>query len=204
MKNLIITVLTIVLIPIFGFTQSIENLDYISPYHNGLAAIKKDGQWAFINKKSDVVVNYRSDLVLTKYKDDSYPIFYNDRCLIESKKNGISYFGYIDTSGTTVIEPQFLNANNFNNGRAIALVIIKENVSKNTALGKNIVYYKYFEVVIDSNGEVKHYLNPSGVNMVLDEEFLRRPPEITSKCISETLYAMKGENGKWNLIETKD
>ena len=200
MKKAVILFLVITIIPFFGYAQSIENVDYISPFHNGLAAIEKDGQWAFMNNKGDVVVNFRTDLVLSKSKDKSYPIFYDDRCLIEQKKNGISYFGYINTSGKTIIKPRFLNASNFNNGNALVLELIKENVSKNTALGKNIIYYKYFEVIIESNGEVKHYLNPSGVNVVLDRDFLKKPPEITSKRISDTLYAIKNKNKKWTVI----
>jgi hypothetical protein len=200
MKKAVILLLVIAISPFFGYAQSIENVDYISPYHNGLAAIKKDGQWAFINNTGDVVVNYRTDLVLTKSNDGSYPVFNDDRCLIEEKKNGISYFGYIDATGKTIIEPQFLNAANFNNGNALALELIREDVAKNIALDKNIVYYKYFEVIINSNGEVMHYLNPSGVNVVLDRDFLKKPPKITSKRISDNLYAVRNKNKKWTIL----
>lgn len=200
MKKAVILLLVIAISPFFGYAQSIENVDYISPYHNGLSAIKKDGQWAFINNTGDVVVNYRTDLVLTKSNDGSYPVFNDDRCLIEEKKNGISYFGYIDATGKTIIEPQFLNASNFNNGNALALELIREDVAKNIALDKNIVYYKYFEVIINSNGEVMHYLNPSGVNVVLDRDFLKKPPKITSKRISDNLYAVRNKNKKWTIL----
>jgi hypothetical protein len=186
--------------PFFGYTQSTDNLDFISPYHNGLAAIKKNGQWAFINTKGDVVINYRTDVVLTRFTDNSYPVFYDDRCLIEQQKNGISYFGYIDTSGNVVIKPQFLNAANFINGKALALKLIKENVAQNPALDKNIVYYRYYDVVIELDGTVKSYLNPAGINVVLDKEFLREPPEITSKRISDNLYAILDKNKKWTII----
>ncbi|WP_339754354.1 WG repeat-containing protein [uncultured Winogradskyella sp.] len=201
MKKVLILFLVFAVNPFFGYAQSIENLDFISPFYNGLAAIKKDGQWAFVNTKGDVIINYRTDLVLTKSNENSYPIFNDDRCLIEQKKNGISYFGYIDTSGKTIIEPKFLNATNFNNGKAIVLELIKENVGKNEALGKNIVYYKYFEVIINTNGVIENYINPSGVNVVIDKEFLRMPPKITSKLISDNLVAIKGENGKWSLVK---
>ena len=204
MKKAVILLLVLAISPFVGYTQSIENVDYISPYHNGLAAIKKDGQWAFINNIGDVVVNYRADLVLTKFSDDSYPVFYDNRCLIEQKKNGISYFGYIDPTGKTIIAPKFLNAANFNNGNALALELIKESLSKKSALGKDIVYYKYFEVIIDSNGDVKHYLNPSGVNLVLDRKYLKVPPKVTSKRISDNLYAVRNKNKKWTIIHVKN
>jgi hypothetical protein len=203
-KKTIILFIVIVLIPIFGFTQSIENLDYISPIHDGFAAIKKDGQWAFINTNGDIVVGFRNDLVTTKLDQGSYPVFVENRCLIQEKKEGISYFGYIDASGKTIIEPQFLNATNFNNGNAIVLELVKEITGRNVALEKDIVYYKYFETIIDKNGEIKRYLNPPGVNIVLDREFLREPPKINSKRLSDNLYAILNKNKKWSLITIKN
>lgn len=200
MKRVLFFLFVILMNPFFGYTQSTDNLDFISPYHNGLAAIQKNGQWAFINTKGDVVINYRTDIVLTRFTDNSYPVFYDDRCLIEQQKNGISYFGYIDTSGNVVIEPQFLNAANFINGKALALKLIKETVAQNPALDKNIVYYRYYDVVIELDGTVKRYLNPTGINVVLDKEFLREPPEITSKRISDNLYAILDKNKKWTII----
>jgi hypothetical protein len=199
MKKATILFLAIVIIPIFGFTQSIENLDYISPFHDGLAAIKKDNHWGFINNKGVIVIDFRGDLLVTKSDDGSYPIFYDNRCIIESKKEGISYFGYIDTSGKTVIKPQFLNTLNFNNGFAIALTLNKEVIAKNRALGKDVVYHRYYQVTIDTKGDVENYLTQDGVNVVLDKQFLRKPPKIESRKLSDSLYAVKKENGKWSV-----
>ena len=69
-----------------------DNLDYISSFNDGVAAIKKDNQWAFINKDGDIVINFRNDLVSRKSHDGNYPIFQNERCLIAEERNGISYF----------------------------------------------------------------------------------------------------------------
>ncbi|WP_178984187.1 WG repeat-containing protein [Winogradskyella helgolandensis] len=201
MKRALLVLLALFVLPFFGNGQTIENIDFVSPFHNGLAAIKKDGQWAFINTKGAIVIDYRTDLVVTTTDHVNYPIFNDDRCIIEQDKNGISYFGYIDTSGATVIEPQFLNAANFSNGKALALELIKNTVAKNEALGKNVVYYKYYEVVIDLEGKVENYLNPKGVNVVIDKEFLREPPIITAKRLSDHLYAFKNKNNKWTLIK---
>lgn len=204
MKKVKFILLIIFSIPILGLAQSLENLDYISPFHEDLAAIKKDGQWAFINTNGEIIIDFRDDLVVTSVGDINYPIFSEDRSLIQEQKDDISYFGYIDTSGKTVIEPQFLNAANFNEGRALALKLIKDVVAKNEALGKNVVYYKYYEVVIDKNGAAKNYLNPKGVNVVLDKDFLKEPPQITAKRISKNLYAFKGKHKKWTLIRIND
>lgn len=199
MKKAIILFLA-VSITFCGFSQSTENLDYISPLHNGLAAVKKDGQWAFINQQGEIIIDYRNDLVITESSEGDFPIFMNDRCLIEEKRDGISYFGFINTKGKTVIQPQFLNASNFNDGSAMVLEVFKEQVSSNKALGKNIVYDKYLKGIIDTQGTIKTYLSPERVSVILDKKFLKAPPEITSKYISKNLYAVKGKNNKWTVI----
>ncbi|WP_033959096.1 WG repeat-containing protein [Psychroserpens jangbogonensis] len=200
MKKAIILFL-VVSIPFFGFTQLVENIDYISPFHNDIAAVKKDEQWAFINLKGEIIIDYRNDLVMTETADGNFPIFKSDRCLIEDKRDGISYFGYINTCGKMVIEPQFLNATNFNEGSAIVLEVFKEEVARNEALGKSIVYYKYLQGIIDTQGHIKAYLSPERVNVILDKKFLKAPPEITSKYISKDLYAVKSKNNKWTVIK---
>jgi len=196
--------LIIFILPIIGFSQTIENLDFISPFHEGLSAIQKDGKWAFINTKGIITIDFREDLVLTKSDDKNYPKFSDGRCLIKQKKEAISYFGYIDTSGKTIIKPEFLNATNFSNGKAIALELTKDTVAKNKALGRDVVYYRYFEVTINTAGVVEHYINPKGTNVVLDKDFLRKPPKITSKQIGENLYAMRHKNKTWSIIRIND
>ncbi|MEP3836737.1 MAG: WG repeat-containing protein [Algibacter sp.] len=200
MKKVKFILLILLVTPILVLAQSLENLNYISPYHNGYAAIQKDNQWAFINKEGAIVVNFRSDLVETTVGDVNYPIFSDERCLIKDLKEGISYFGYIDTSGKTVIKPQFLNATNFSDGNAIVLELVKKTVGKNEALVKNIVYYRYFEVTIDIKGEIIDYLTPKGENVVLDNEFLSDPPKIRSKQISKNVFAIKEKNNRWTIL----
>ncbi len=199
MKKAIILLMAVFLFPLFGVSQTTENLDYISSFNDGFSAIRNGDDWAFINKEGVITVNFRNDLVTTKSLDGDYPIFKNSRCLIELKKDGISYFGYINTSGKTVIEPRFLNATNFKNNVAVALELEKEIVAKNPALGKNVVYYKYYEVTIDPLGLIKNYITQEGVNIVLDKNYIPKPPEFMTKQISENLAAMKNENGKWTI-----
>ena len=199
MKKRVVLFVALFLISAIIYAQTIENIEYISSFNDGLAAIKQDNQWGFINKSGDIAINFRNDLVTTKLNDGDYPIFKSGRCLIKKEKNGILYFGYIDTSGKTVIDPQYLNANNFNDNEAVTLKLKKEELGKNEVLDKNIVYYKYFEVVIDENGNIKSYLTPKGFNVVLDRQHLRTPPKITSKRISDNLYAVLDQNKKWTI-----
>lgn len=199
MKSVIILLIATMLIPNFGITQVIENLEYISPFNNEVSAIKKEGQWAFINKKGAIVIPFRNDLVSTKINDGSYPVFNSNRCLIIKKENGISYFGYIDKMGKTVIEPKFLNATNFDNNVAIVLKLVKENIGRNDLLDKNVVYYRYFETTIDTAGNTKIYLSEKGTNVVLDKKFLKKPPQIMSKFISENLVSIITKDQNWNI-----
>ena len=170
MKNLLIILL---LIPFFTLAQTSEELDFVSPLHDDMAAIKKDNLWGFINDKGNITIGFRDDLVITETDGNKYPVFKKNRCLISVQKEGISYFGYIDKTGATVIEPQFLNALNFNNNETIALELIKDKLGENEVLHKNVVNYRYFEVIIDNKGSIKTYLNPKGVNVILDKKFLK-------------------------------
>ncbi len=170
MKKGVILLVVLFIISVFGYSQNLENLDYVSPLHDGLIAIKKDTNWGFINKEGNVVINFRNDLVTTKSDDGEYPVFKNGRCLITKENNGILYFGYIDATGKTVIEPQFLNASNFINNEALALHVMKNEIGKNDVLAIKMVNYRYHEVIIDSNGEIKEYLTPKGFSIVLDKK----------------------------------
>jgi len=201
MKKLRMISCIILMFPFIGLSQTLENLDFVSPFHEDLAAVQKNDQWAFIDRNGDVVINFRSDLVSTKTENGSYPLFSNGRCLIESKKDGISYFGYIDVSGKKSIEPQFLNAKNFHNGKAIVLQLIKESAGVNTALGKNVIYYKYYEVLINVDGPLEAYLSKEPQNVVLDKSYLINPPEISFTHFSESLYIKKGKSNKITLVK---
>lgn len=203
MKKTVVLVLILIVLPIIGIAQSIENIDFISPLHNEVSAIKKDGKWAFINQKGDLIIDFRTDLVAEENEDGTYPVFYNDRCKIVEVKAGISYFGFINKSGETVIDPQFLNTTNFKEGIAIALKVNKQVIGENTALDKEMVNYRYFEVLINTEGKDIYYLNQDGVNVVLDKDFLIGVPNIMSKYIAENLYAVKQKDNTWTLVKVK-
>lgn len=203
MKTTVTLVWIWFMLPMVLWTQSLENIDFISPFHNDMAAIQKDGNWAFINEDGTQIMPFRTDLVLTENDDGTYPMFNDDRCPIVEVKEGISYFGFIDSSGKTVIEPQFLNTTDFNDGIAIALKLDKQVIARNKALGKDVVNYRYFEVLINTDGEITYYLTQDGVNVVLDKDFLRAIPQITSERIAENLFAVRNKNRSWNIIKTK-
>jgi hypothetical protein len=196
MKKTAIIFFTVILFPLFVFTQSIEGVEFISPFNNGVSAIKKENKWAFINLEGTIIVNFRDDLVLTKTNNFNYPVFNNDRCLITKKKDDISYFGYIDKSGNTVIQPQFLNATNFNNNVAIVLELVKESIGYNDILGKEMISYNSSEVIINSKGKVLHYLTEPK-HIPLSVKNIKKIVVINSKFISNNLVAIKSKDKKW-------
>lgn len=196
MKKVIILFVILIIIPISAFAQNLEQIDYISPFNDGLAAIKKNNQWAFINTEGAIVINFRSDLVSSENGTTNYPVFNSNRCLITQKKEGISYFGYIDKTGKTIIEPQYLNATAFSNSKALVLKLVKTETGKNEVLDKKLVYYDYFEVVINDVGEVLLYVSDPN-HISLSKDYIRRPPEIVSKLISTNLVATLNADQKW-------
>jgi len=201
MKRATILVFLFILLPSIVFTQTIDNIDYISPESEGLIAIKKGNQWGFIDNQGEVVIDFRNDVVLTKTGNNSYPIYKNNRCLIAIKKEGVNYFGYIDKSGKTVIEAQFLNASNFNNNVALAIKLLKDELGENEYLKKPIIKNRTIEVIINTDGKSLHYLTKSK-NVMLRKDHLKTPPPITTKLLSDKLYAIK-ENKKWTIKNIK-
>jgi hypothetical protein len=200
MKKVILLFFACLILPLIGITQTLDNLDYVAPVNDGVIAIKKGNQWGFIDETGNIVVNFRDDIVSTEGNNISYPIFNNNRCIISQVKDGITYFGYIDKTGKTVIEPQYLNALNFNNEIAIVLELIKKSVGKNDVLDKKIISYRYFEVTIDKDGMIQNYLTPEGTHIILEKKYLKVPPKIHSKLITNNLYTTKTKNNKWVIM----
>ena len=196
MKKILIVLM---FLPLLGMSQIIENIDYISPYQEGVAAIKKGDQWAFINQEGKILVDFRNDLVPTKTDNASYPIFSNDKCLIVEVKDGVNYYGYIDKSGKTIITPQFLNATNFKYEKAIALKIHKETIGFNDIFKKDVVSYHYFEVVIDEEGNTLDHLTQLAIHISPKYAKGKNPPTIKSKLISNNLAAVKDDGKKWQI-----
>ena len=91
----------------------------------------------------------------------------------------------------------------FNNNVALALEVLSQTKGTNDILNKPVVYYKYFEVTIDTDGNIKEYLNPNGNNIALDKKFIKNSPKITSILISDKLVATLNQNNKWVLKSIK-
>ena len=195
--------LTLLIIPILGIGQTIENIDFVSPFHDGLSAVKKGNNWAFIDQNGSIIIDFREDLVKTKTDGGYYPLFSNGKCIIARKKDDILYYGFIDKKGNISIEPQFLNVLNFQSDKALALIVHKETIGYNDIFKKDVVNYHYFEVVIDENGNSLDHLTQLALHISPKYSKSKEPPVITSKFISDNLIAVKSDENKWNLRKIK-
>ncbi|WP_299441399.1 WG repeat-containing protein [uncultured Aquimarina sp.] len=210
MKNVFILFVCLIVFPNLSVGQIIENIDKITPFHEEFAAVRKGNTWAFINTNGEIVIGYRDDLVWSTdvdpkskkknlYKEPiSYPAFYEGRCLIKQMINGIYYYGYIDKTGKTIIEPEYINATPFEKGYAIVLKVSKEELGKNDLLHKKVVSYSYDEVVIDPLGNIKMHLQ-GPEHLVLTKEKMKWRPVIESYLVSPGLAAVKTKSNGWKL-----
>lgn len=176
-------------------SQNLKGLSNVSPFHEGLAAVKKDNSWGFIDSTGTLVVDFHKDFVA---KEKKYPYYQNGRCLISSEVNGITYFGYRDLKGNIVISPKFANATSYSDGMAIVLMISKELLGKNNLLAKNVVSYSYDEVLIDEDANALMYLE-GPIHLPLSKENLRKPPKINSYLLSDKLVVIRDKNNKWEI-----
>ncbi|MGM1055807.1 MAG: WG repeat-containing protein [Bacteroidota bacterium] len=195
------------MIPMLTFSQVIQDLDFIGPANEGHIPVLKNKKWGFINSQGEVAVNFRSDLIHNEkissktdlgVASQQIPSMRDGRITIKKVIDQIPYYGFIDSSGKTVIEPEFLNVSNFNNGYALALKIEEKFLGRNDILDIKIKSYNYDVVLIDREGEVKQYLAgpfPVGIS----REKLREAPRIEARWVSEDLIAVKNPQNKWGI-----
>lgn len=204
MKNLVILLICFQF-HFASFAQIYNDIDEVTPFQGEIAAVKKGNQWGFINKKGTLVIDYRSDLILSENIDKMgntllYPTFKDNRCLIKKLTNDTYLFGYIDENGKTIIEPNYLNATNFKDGYAIVVLTSKDIIGYNEILKKNIISTNIEEFVIDPSGELVKYLeNPR--NNDTRKTKPKTPPEIYSKFIAPHIIAVKKKDQQWDIYE---
>ena len=188
-----------------GYSQIIENIDEISPFHEEFAAIKKGDQWAFINSKGVQVINFRDDLVSSKNETGitfgSYPVLRDGRCLIRKITDNVYHYGYIDSNGKEIIASQYVNATNFQDGYAIVIYVEKKVMGYNKVLGKDVISYTLKESIIDTSGKTVKDLD-NARNYVKSKYNLQNPPVFYSKFLGSHLIAVQTTDAKkWNIYK---
>jgi hypothetical protein len=207
MKNIITLLSLFLLIPITASSQTKTALyDEIAPFSEGLAAVRVGNQWGFINEDAKLVIDFRDDVVWNHEADTTvpgvmgirYPEFKNGRCMIqELKVNNIPYYGFIDTSGEIVIQPEYLNITQFDQENAIG-IYVREIFQGKNEIKLDIVEYIFTEVVVNSDGEIVWPIAEREHALTAKRRY--EIPELSAKLIAKDLLVFKTKDNKW---ETK-
>ena len=182
-------------------TVKIKELDEVGPFSEGLAAVRKDGKWGFIDQEGNLVIDFRDDVVWNQNAEESqgdikairYPKFKNGLCAIqEIKDEGIPYYGFMDTQGKIVIEPEYLNVTGFEDDRAIGIYCRRTFRGKNN-FQLNIYEYAFTEVILNTQGEIIWPISKRENISMIKRRY--QTPNLTASFISPDLILVKtGDN----------
>jgi hypothetical protein len=215
MKNKIILFAILLTVPFFAISQTVasinkpimDNLDDVAPFSEGLAAVRKGNQWGFIDKTGKLVIDFRDDIVWNDNGDPSrrgvegikYPQFKEGFCYVQKLDDqGIPHYGFIDTSGNLVVEPEFLNLSHFDDGYAIGIYVRKDFKGKNE-FSLNIYDYTFTELIINTSGEMVWPISER--KDILMSKRMYKLPELRAKMLSSELLSNQTESGTWEVIK---
>ena len=217
MKSALLILSVLLAFPFTGNTQSIktlnkpimEGLDEVTPYHDGLAAVRKGSQWGFIDPDGNLVIDFRNDLV---WKGDAapgdsgvdaipYPRFRDGRCMFEAKgDDDIPVYGFIDRTGKIAIAPEYLNLTEFTDGYAVGVFVKKTFRGKNK-FQLNIFDYSFMEGVLNPEGEM---VWPIGERQNILMQLRRyEMPSLTARITGNGLLVVESQPGKWEIRRMK-
>ncbi len=197
--------LVLLLLPFITQAQDIRGLEEIAPFSEGLAAVRKGDQWGFIDKSGALVIDFRSDLVWQEDASGSQdvagirnPQFRDGRCMIRKmlEEEQIPVYGFIDTNGKVVVEPEYLNVTEFEDGYAVGILLTK------TFRGENkfqlrIYDFKFSEVILNTQGEIMRLVEQrDNIQMSYKRYTL---PKLNSKLLGPGLLAVKDKANTWEI-----
>lgn len=180
-----------------------QSLDEVTPFHEGLAAIRQGDAWAFIDDLGNIIIDFRNDLHWTGKEEDSdngimaitYPYFSNGRCMVKKEVDDIPVFGFINTKEELVIQHEFLNVRPFKDGYTTGVIFEKIPRGQNE-FKLNIYEYRFHEVLMDTDGNIITFLNRR-YNIQMNKSRYKLP-KIHSKLMGPKLIVVKKE-GNWEL-----
>ncbi len=165
----------------FGFMDSLGKMVLESQFEgagqfkHGLAPVKKNGLWGYINRKGEVVIPFQFKDA-EPFSDDPIlaPVEDNNEL---SEKN----WGYIDQKGEWVVKPSFYNATVFRNG--VAEVVTTKFKFKQVSKRYDKYYLTKDFKLIYSNGLYSYLAGPG-----------RYAEGLLASC----------KDGKWGFKDTND
>lgn len=205
MRNFIIALVLIMVIPFGAFGQELKGIDEIAPFSEGLAAVRQGEQWGFINEEGTLVIPFRKDVYWNKDAETSrsdvlgvgYPMFHDGLCLTSTTvEDGIPLFGFMDTKGKVVIEPQFLNIYPFKDGYTTG-VLFEKTLKGQNEFNLNIFEFKFFDVLVDTSGEVVEFFNRRQNIQMTKKRY--QTPAIQAKRLTKDLVAVYTQDKGWEI-----
>ena len=205
MKKFIITAFIMLMLPNVFHSQTVKNIDEIAPFSEGLAAVRQGNQWGFINEEGTMVINFRNDIYWNKDADTSkkdisgvqYPMFNEGRCLITKiVEDGVPVYGFIDTKGNVVLEPQLLNVYPFKDGFTTAVLFEKSMKGKNE-FNLDIYEFKFHDVMLDTSGEIIEFFNRRYNIQMTKRRY--QMPAMGVKQLSAGLVAVNTQDQGWEV-----
>ena len=192
---------------------TVKDLDQVTEFHEGLAAVRKGANWGFIDQSGKLVIEFRDDLVWSEnpvagskgVRGMAYPRFSEGRCPVRVFKEDepeIPFYGFIDKAGKTVIQPDFLNITEFRDGIALGIFFKKTFRGKNN-FQLNIYDYSFTEVVINTAGEMIWPLAER--ENIMMEARRYQTPALLARILSPDLIAVETETAPrhWEIRKIK-
>ena len=217
MKRSLLILAALLALPLAGSAQTIktlnkpilDGLDEVTPYNEGLAAVRKGTQWGFIDRDGNLVIDFRNDLVWEQQPDPEargvraipYPRFRDGRCMIRAEGDDqIPVYGFINREGKTVIKPEYLNLSEFKDGYAVGIFVKKTFRGKNN-FQWNIYDYSFTEGVLNPEGEMVWPIGDR--ENILMQKRRYEMPFLTARTLGNGLLAVETEGGKWEIRKMK-
>ena len=201
----VLLIIAAMAMPLCIGAQTLDGIEEIAPFSEGLAAVKKDGQWGFINREGELVIDFRDDLVWQEqtsktgdYRSIAYPKFQDGRCMIRTllEEEEIYVYGFIDSRGNTIIAPEYLNLTSFDDGYALGILLTKTFRGKNR-FQLNIYDYKFSEVFLDTRGDIMLLVSQRD-NILMDRRRYE-VPELRAKYLSNKAIAVQLAKRNWEI-----
>ncbi len=221
MKRATVFLAILIGLPGIVWSQSIEeinkptvkDLDQVTEFHEGLAAVRKGTRWGFIDQTGKLVIDFRDDLVWSEnpmpeangVRGMAYPRFSEGLCPVKAFKEdepNIPFYGFMDKAGKTVIPPDFLNVTEFRDGIALGVYFKKTFRGKNN-FQLNIYDYTFTEVVINPAGEMIWPLAER--ENIMMEARRYQTPALLAHILSADLIAVESEKPPrhWEIRKIK-
>lgn len=193
------------MLPLTLMAQELKGIDEIAPFNEGLAGVRQGEKWGFIDENGTLVIDFRNDVYWNSNADTTrsdisgvrYPIFQEGRCLItKNVEDGVPLYGFMDTKGNTIIEPQFLNVYPFKNGYTTGVLFEKTLKGKNE-FKLDIYEFKFFDVLVDASGEIDEFFERRHNIQMTKKRY--QVPTIGAKYLAEDLVAVYGKDQGWEI-----